>query len=132
MQVLFLSHGKASKPSLHISLTKSAATIQQRCCNDTAIEQAFYAFAPTRFLGSAPNRLGPTVPSAKSIYNAQKKLTIGINRIRRYQPLLSMSCRRFTPMAKVNHRYAIQQGISKTSDTAKESNMAPNAKATIR
>ena len=27
MQVLFLSHGKASKPSLHIWLTKSAATI---------------------------------------------------------------------------------------------------------
>ena len=27
MQVLFLSHGKASKPSLHILLTKSAATI---------------------------------------------------------------------------------------------------------
>ena len=27
MQVLFLSHGKASKPSLHISLTKSAAAI---------------------------------------------------------------------------------------------------------
>ena len=27
MQVLFLSHGKASKPSLHILLTKSAAAI---------------------------------------------------------------------------------------------------------